>query len=69
LINLSGGPRARRLAAVGCRLQRLLPALAGNEATLGIDVEKDIVEALLAQPGMQCRRRGVVGARMTDEQA
>jgi hypothetical protein len=52
---------------MGRRLQRLLPALARNQAAPGVDVEEDTIEALLAQPQMQCRRCGVVGARMTDE--
>ena len=56
-----------QLTAMCCCLERLLPAFPRNQTALGVEVEKDIVEPVLTRPQMQ-RRRGVVRARMADEQ-
>ena len=38
------------LAAIGRLLQRVLPALAGHDAALGVEIEEDVVPAVLRQP-------------------
>jgi hypothetical protein len=58
-----------RLAARSRLVQRLFPALARFDAALGIEIEKDVVPALLGEPVAHGDCRGVVGARMADEQA
>ena len=57
------------LAAVGGLLQRFLPALAGDDAALGIEIEEDVVPAILRQPVADPDGLVAVGARMADEKA
>src|SRR5262245_49518227 len=61
-----------RLATGGRVLQRPRPALAGNDAALGVEVEEDVILAAPAfadQPILQSERPVIVSARMADKQA
>ena len=57
------------LATKGGLLQRFLPALAGNDAALGVEVEEDVVPAVRGEPIADLDGLVVVAARMTDEKA
>jgi hypothetical protein len=60
------------LATGGRILQRPRPALAGNDAAFGIEIEEDVLLAAPAfanQPRLQRERPVVVEARMANEQA
>ena len=57
-----------RRAALARLLQLLLPALAGGEPMLGVEVEEGVAPALLAQPVADPDRPVVVPAGMADEQ-
>jgi hypothetical protein len=60
------------LAASGRIFQRARPALTGDNAALGVEVEEDVVLAAPAfadQPRLQRERPVVVEARVTDEQS
>ena len=50
-------------------LQRLLPALAGGDAAFGVEIEEDVVPAVLQKPIAELDGPVVIGARMTDENA
>jgi hypothetical protein len=56
-----------RLAAVGRRFDRLLPALAGHDTAIRVDLDENVVETLFPQPVAQSDRRGVVRGGMADE--
>jgi hypothetical protein len=43
-------------AAISRLLQRLLPSLAGHDAALGIEIEEDVVPAILRKPSRGPRR-------------
>ena len=64
-----GDEREDDLATIGRLLQRLLPALAGHDAALGIEIEEDVVPAVLRKPVADLNGLVVIGARMADEKA
>ena len=64
--------KQHRLAAGGGVFQRMDPALAGGDAALGVEIEKNIVRpapAFADEPILQRDRPIVVLARMADEKA
>ena len=74
LLQAPGGvePGARneeqdRFATRGGLVQCPLPALAGLNAALRIEVEKNVVPAFRLEPVAKGNRFGIVGARMAEE--
>jgi hypothetical protein len=64
--------KQNRLATSGRIFKRSCPALAGDDAALGIEVEEDVLLAAPAfadQPSLQRERPVIVSAGMTDEQS
>src|SRR5271165_1437496 len=61
--------RQNDFAAPGGLLQRFLPALAGRNAALGVEIEEDVLPAVLCEPVADLDGLVVVEARMTDEKA
>ena len=59
--------REHDLAAIGGLLQGFLPALAGDDAALGVEVEENVVPAVGSEPIADLDSLVVVSARMTDE--
>lgn len=59
--------KQHRLAAVGCRFQRVLPALTRRETVGRIKVEENIVPAVGLEPIAQLNGVRVVSARMANE--
>ena len=55
------------LAAIGGLLQGVLPALAGDDAALGVEIEEDVGPAVGREPVADLDRLVVVPARMTDK--
>ena len=66
------GPRWRHqedheLAALGRLLEDILPALAGLETALGVQVQEQLVPALINQPIVDGDGLGVIGRRMAQK--
>jgi hypothetical protein len=61
--------RQHDLATRGGLLQGFLPALAGDDAALGVEVEEDVIPAVRGEPIADLDSLVVVTARMTDEKA
>src|SRR5262245_56157256 len=59
--------KQHRLAAVGRLVQRPLPAFAGDNPALRIEIEKNIVPAGRGKPIPQCHRCAVVNTRMAQK--
>src|SRR5215469_8750805 len=54
---------------MGSLLQGFLPALAGDDAALGVEVEENVVPAVRGEPSADLDGFVVVAARVTDEKA
>jgi hypothetical protein len=57
------------LAAPSGLLQGFLPALTGRDAALGVEIEEDVIPAVLREPVADLDRLVVIPARMADEKA
>src|SRR4051812_7325289 len=61
--------REHNLAAMRRLLQRFFPALPGNDAALGIEIEEDVLPAILDKPVADLDGLFIVPARMADKYA
>ena len=62
-----GDDEHHRFTAVGRTPQGFLPALAGFKPSLGVEIEKYIVPAVIKQPLLECNRFKFIRARMAQE--